>query len=44
VQLLHLPLFGRKRFRAREADDVVDEIEALLRDYGPHPLFSWIPS
>jgi radical SAM superfamily enzyme YgiQ (UPF0313 family) len=33
------PLLEGKRFRAREADDVVDEIEALLRDYGPHPLF-----
>ena len=33
------PLLEGKRFRAREAGDVVDEIEALLRDYGPHPLF-----
>jgi radical SAM superfamily enzyme YgiQ (UPF0313 family) len=33
------PLLEGKRFRAREAADVVDEIEALQRDYGPHPLF-----
>jgi radical SAM superfamily enzyme YgiQ (UPF0313 family) len=33
------PLLEGKRFRAREAGDVVDEIEALQRDYGPHPLF-----
>jgi radical SAM superfamily enzyme YgiQ (UPF0313 family) len=33
------PLLEGRRFRAREAGDVVDEIEALQRDYGPHPLF-----
>jgi radical SAM superfamily enzyme YgiQ (UPF0313 family) len=33
------PLLEGKRFRAREAGDVVDEIEALQRDYGPHRLF-----
>jgi radical SAM superfamily enzyme YgiQ (UPF0313 family) len=33
------PLLEGKRFRARAAGDVVDEIEALLGDYGPHPLF-----
>ncbi len=33
------PLLEGDRFRAREASDVVDEIEQLLHDYGPHPLF-----
>ena len=33
------PLLEGNRFRARAAADVVDEIESLLRDYGPHPLF-----
>jgi radical SAM superfamily enzyme YgiQ (UPF0313 family) len=33
------PLLEGNRFRARAAGDVVDEIEALQRDYGPHPLF-----
>jgi len=33
------PLLEGNRFRAREAEDVVDEIAALLHDYGPHPLF-----
>ena len=33
------PLLEGKRFRAREAADVVDEIEGLQHDYGPHPIF-----
>ncbi|MFQ5659845.1 MAG: lipid biosynthesis B12-binding/radical SAM protein [Gammaproteobacteria bacterium] len=33
------PLLEGNRFRARAAADVADEIEALMRDYGPHPLF-----
>jgi radical SAM superfamily enzyme YgiQ (UPF0313 family) len=33
------PLLEGKRFRTREAAEVVDEIEALQRDYGAHPLF-----
>jgi len=33
------PLLEGRRFRTREAADIVDEIEALLRDYGPHPIF-----
>lgn len=33
------PLLEGTRFRARSANDVVDEIELLQRDYGPHPLF-----
>jgi radical SAM superfamily enzyme YgiQ (UPF0313 family) len=33
------PLLEGYRFRSREAGDVVDEIESLQRDYGPHPLF-----
>lgn len=33
------PLLEGNRFRARDAVDVVDEIESLQRDYGPHPLF-----
>ena len=33
------PLLEGRRFRTREAADVVDEIAALMRDYGPHPIF-----
>ena len=33
------PLLEGRRFRTRDAGDVVDEIEALMRDYGPHPIF-----
>jgi radical SAM superfamily enzyme YgiQ (UPF0313 family) len=33
------PLLEGNRFRVRDARDVVDEIEALLHDYGPHPIF-----
>jgi len=33
------PLLEGNRFRARDAVDVVDEIEQLQNDYGPHPLF-----
>ena len=33
------PLLEGNRFRAREAVDIVDEIEDLQREYGPHPLF-----
>lgn len=33
------PLLEGNRFRSRSAEDVVDEIAALQRDYGPHPLF-----
>ncbi|HHJ15936.1 MAG TPA: radical SAM protein [Gammaproteobacteria bacterium] len=33
------PLLEGNRFRCREAGDVVDELEALQRDYGPHPVF-----
>ncbi|MGD2055242.1 MAG: cobalamin-dependent protein [Gammaproteobacteria bacterium] len=33
------PLLEGRRFRARAAGDVVDEIVALLRNYGPHPIF-----
>jgi len=33
------PLLEGSRFRAREAVDIVDEIENLQRDYGPHPVF-----
>jgi len=33
------PLLEGSRFRARPAGDVVDEMEQLQRDYGPHPLF-----
>jgi radical SAM superfamily enzyme YgiQ (UPF0313 family) len=33
------PLLEGNRFRVRDARDVVDEIEALLREYGPHPVF-----
>jgi len=33
------PLLEGNRFRARAATDVVDEIESLMKDYGPHPIF-----
>ena len=33
------PLLEGAHFRTREATDVVDEIEALMQDYGPHPIF-----
>jgi radical SAM superfamily enzyme YgiQ (UPF0313 family) len=33
------PLLEGTRFRSREPGDVVDELEALMRDYGPHPVF-----
>lgn len=33
------PLLEGNRFRARDAVDVVDEIEKLQLDYGPHPIF-----
>jgi radical SAM superfamily enzyme YgiQ (UPF0313 family) len=33
------PLLEGNRFRARDAVDVVDEIEQLQHDYGPHPIF-----
>lgn len=33
------PLLEGNRFRLRDAVDVVDEIEELQTDYGPHPLF-----
>jgi radical SAM superfamily enzyme YgiQ (UPF0313 family) len=33
------PLLEGRRFRARDPADVADEIEALQRDYGAHPLF-----
>ncbi|HHH43724.1 MAG TPA: radical SAM protein [Gammaproteobacteria bacterium] len=33
------PLLEGNRFRCREAGDVVDELEALQRDYGTHPVF-----
>jgi len=33
------PLLEGSRFRAREAGDVVDELEALMADYGPHDVF-----
>jgi radical SAM superfamily enzyme YgiQ (UPF0313 family) len=33
------PLLEGTRFRAREPEEVVDEIAALMHDYGPHPLF-----
>ena len=33
------PLLEGNRFRARDAVDVVDEIEELQGDYGPHPIF-----
>lgn len=33
------PLLEGTRFRAREPEAVVDEIAALMHDYGQHPLF-----
>lgn len=33
------PLLEGSRFQPRSAEDVVEEIEALQRRYGPHPLF-----
>ncbi len=33
------PLLEGNRFRARNAVDVVDEIEKLQNDYGSHPIF-----
>lgn len=33
------PLLEGNRFRARTAADVVDEIESLQQEYGPHPIF-----
>lgn len=33
------PILEGNRFRARDAVDVVDEIEMLQHDYGPHPIF-----
>jgi radical SAM superfamily enzyme YgiQ (UPF0313 family) len=33
------PLLEGNRFRAREAVDIVDEIEAMQHEYGPHPVF-----
>ncbi len=33
------PLLEGNRFRAREAGDVVDELEALMADYGAHAVF-----
>ncbi len=33
------PLLEGNRFRARDAIDVVDEIENLQQEYGPHPIF-----
>ncbi len=33
------PLLEGNRFRAREAGDVVDELQALQQEYGPHPVF-----
>jgi radical SAM superfamily enzyme YgiQ (UPF0313 family) len=33
------PLLEGNRFRTRTAVDVVEEIAALQRDYGPHPVF-----
>ena len=33
------PLLEGNRFRTRDPVDVVDEIESLQRDFGPHPLF-----
>jgi len=33
------PLLEGHRFRAREAADIVDEIESLQCEYGPHPIF-----
>jgi radical SAM superfamily enzyme YgiQ (UPF0313 family) len=33
------PLLEGNRFRMRAAADVVNEIESLIKDYGPHPIF-----
>jgi radical SAM superfamily enzyme YgiQ (UPF0313 family) len=33
------PLLEGRRFRCREATDVVDELQQLMRDYGQHPVF-----
>ncbi len=33
------PLLEGNRFRSRSAEDVVDELESLMSDYGPHPVF-----
>lgn len=33
------PLLEGNRFRARSAEDVVDELDSLMREYGPHPVF-----
>ena len=33
------PLLEGNRFRVRSAEDVADELEQLLWDYGPHPVF-----
>jgi len=33
------PLLEGNRFRTREAEDVVDELETLQQTYGPHPVF-----
>ncbi len=33
------PLLEGNRFRAREAGDVVDELQELQHEYGPHPVF-----
>lgn len=33
------PLLEGNRFRTRTAGDVVDEIETLQAEYGPHPVF-----
>ncbi len=33
------PLLEGTRFRSREPGDVIDEFEALMRDYGSHPVF-----
>lgn len=33
------PLLEGNRFRNRSAEDVVNEIEALMKEYGPHPIF-----
>jgi radical SAM superfamily enzyme YgiQ (UPF0313 family) len=33
------PILEGNRFRARDAADVVDEIEQLQQDYGSHPIF-----
>ncbi len=33
------PLLEGNRFRARTAEDVVDELDSLMHEYGPHPIF-----